>query len=57
MQNMSVSMATQVSVRLDDDLEQDLDEFIERHGPFEPNKSDVVRKALREYLDRELGQN
>lgn len=50
---MSVSMATQVSVRLDDDLEDDLEEF-RNSQRFKPNKSDVIRQALREYLDREL---
>jgi Arc/MetJ-type ribon-helix-helix transcriptional regulator len=49
---MSVtSMATQLSVRLDDDLEARLKAYInsDRHV-FEPQKSDVVREALDEFL-------
>lgn len=49
---MSVtSMATQLSVRLDDDLEARLVAYInsDRHV-FEPDKSDVVREGLDEFL-------
>jgi Arc/MetJ-type ribon-helix-helix transcriptional regulator len=49
---MSVtSMATQLSVRLDDDLEARLEAYInsDRHV-FEPDKSDVVREGLDEFL-------
>lgn len=51
--NMSVtSMAAQLSVRLDDELEARLDEYREQFD-FEPTQSEVVRKALQRYLDEE----
>jgi len=49
---MSVtSMATQLSVRLDDNLEARLEAYInsDRHV-FKPKKSPVVREALDEFL-------
>jgi Arc/MetJ-type ribon-helix-helix transcriptional regulator len=50
---MSVtSMGTQISVRLDDDLEEHLEQYCEQQY-FEPTKSDVVRKALVEFLKSE----
>jgi predicted DNA-binding protein len=44
-------MAMHLSVRIDDDLEERLHAYItdDRHV-FEPNKSDVVRGAIDEYL-------
>ena len=50
---MSVtSMGTQISVRLDDDLEEHLEQYCDAQR-FEPTKSDVVRKAFREFLKSE----
>jgi Arc/MetJ-type ribon-helix-helix transcriptional regulator len=50
---MSVtSMATQLSVRLNDELEEELEEYRQSHE-FPPQKSEVVRAALEEYLERE----
>lgn len=50
---MSVtSMAGQISVRLDDDLEEHLEQYCNAQR-FEPTKSDVVREALVEFLKRE----
>lgn len=46
------SMGTQLSVRLDEDLETHLEEYRSQQR-FEPDKSDVVREALREFLKRE----
>lgn len=42
-------MGKQLSVRIDDELEEMLREEIDSH-PYEPTESDVVRTALREYL-------
>ena len=42
-------MAKQLSVRVDDELEDMIREEIESH-PYEPTESDIVRTALREYL-------
>ena len=53
---MSTTMATTISVRMDDDLEQRLDDY-RQSLRFEPNKSDVVREALEEFLDRELADD
>lgn len=49
----NTEMADQITVRIDDDLEARMDEYRQRHD-FPPNKSEVVRKALREMFDREL---
>lgn len=50
---MSVtSMATQISVRLDDDLEDELERYCDAQK-FDPTRSDVVRRALVEFLERE----
>lgn len=46
-------MDDQITVRLGDDLARDLQKFRQQQR-FPPNKSDVVRQALREFLDREL---
>lgn len=46
---MSVTMASQITVRLDDDLETELEQYRDQHE-FKPDKSEVVRAALREYL-------
>jgi len=42
-------MADQLSVRIDDELEEMIEEERESH-PYTPDKSDIVRTALREYL-------
>jgi len=42
-------MAKQLSVRIDDELEEMIREEIASH-PYEPTESDIVRTALREYL-------
>lgn len=54
-QTMSVAtqMASTISVRLDDDLAENLEEYRATHK-FPPDKSEVVRTALREFLEREL---
>lgn len=44
-------MALQVSVRLDDDLEERLENF-RQNQLIEPDRAKVMRQALREYLDR-----
>jgi predicted transcriptional regulator len=51
MRRNGTDMATQLSVRLDTDLEERLQTYItdDRHD-FEPRKSDVVRGALDDYL-------
>lgn len=53
---MSVTMAFQITVRLDDDLEDDLETYRNQHE-FRPDKSEVVRAALREYLDKRLDEH
>lgn len=50
---MSVTMASQITVRLDDDLETELEQYRDQHE-FKPDKSEVVRAALREYLATRL---
>lgn len=51
--NMSItSMATQLSVRLDDELENELKRYCDQQK-FDPSRSDVVRRALEEFLERE----
>lgn len=50
---MHVRMATQITVRLDEELEHDLESYRDQHK-FRPDKSEVVRTALREYLDSNL---
>lgn len=51
--NMSItSMATQLSVRLDDELENELNRY-RNSQKFDPSRSDVVRRALVEFLERE----
>lgn len=42
-------MAKQLSVRIDDEIE-DLIEEEKKRSPYEPTDSDIVRAALREYL-------
>lgn len=42
-------MAKQLSVRIDDDLEQMIEEEIDA-SPYNPSESDIVRTALREFL-------
>lgn len=48
-------MPEQLSVKIDNGLAADLETFRERQT-FKPDKSEVVRQALREYLDRELAE-
>lgn len=43
-------MGKQLSVRIDDELEDALEAEKEKHAPFQPSDSDIVREALREYL-------
>lgn len=47
------TMADQLTVRIDDDLEQQMDHYRVQFD-FPPNKSEVVRKALTEFFEREL---
>jgi predicted transcriptional regulator len=46
-------MASQLSIRVNDDLAERLEEFRDQHR-FEPTQSEVVREALEEYLEREI---
>ena len=50
---MSIMMATQTSVRLSDELEEQLEQYRQTHR-FTPSKSDVIRTALEEFLSEEL---
>ena len=50
---MSTTMATQTSVRLNDELEEQLEQYRRSHR-FAPSKSDVIRTALEEFLQEEL---
>jgi len=45
-------MGKQLSVRIDDDLEE-LIEKEKAKSPYEPSESDIVRAALREYLQED----
>lgn len=45
-------MSTQFSIRLDDDLENRLEDFRQAQL-IEPSKSDVIRQALHEFLEQE----
>jgi predicted transcriptional regulator len=49
-------MATTLSTRVDDDLEGALEEFRLQHE-FPPDKSDVVRAALAQYLSEQLDRD
>jgi len=51
----ATSMAATISVRLDDDLEQAFEEYRTQHK-YPPDKSVIVREALEEYLEREMGK-
>ena len=46
-------MSTTLSVRLDDDLEEKFETFLRQHR-YQPDKSEVVRDALEQFLDAEL---
>lgn len=50
---MSESMSTTLNVRLNDDLEEQLEQF-RTEQRITPSKSDVVRLALEELFDDEL---
>ena len=50
---MATTMATQTSVRLSDELEEQLEQYRQSHR-FAPSKSDVIRTALKEFLQEEL---
>ena len=50
---MAIMMATQTSVRLTDELEEQLERYRQSHR-FAPSKSDVIRTALEEFLNEEL---
>lgn len=43
-------MAKQLSVRIGDELEEQLEAEKEKHEPFEPSDSEIVREALRQYF-------
>lgn len=45
-------MSKQLSVRIDDDLEELIEEE-KASSPYEPSESDIVRAALRTYLQEE----
>lgn len=47
--NARNTMGKQLSVRIDDDLEE-LIEKEKAKSPYEPSESDIVRAALRDYL-------
>ena len=49
-------MATTISVRLDDELEDKFERFRRQHR-YQPDKSKVVRDALEQFLDEELGED
>lgn len=49
-------MAKQLSVRIDDELEE-LMEAEKKRSPYEPTDSDIVRAALREYLSGKEGNS
>lgn len=49
---LNPTMSDQVSVRLDDELQERLDEFREGQT-IEPNKSEVIRTALDRFLEEE----
>ena len=46
-------MNSQITVRLDDDLDAAFSEYLDQFE-YEPEKSEVVRRALREFFEREL---
>jgi len=48
--------ANHLSVRIDDDLQEMLEEEIDAL-PYKVDKSEVVRKALREYLEGNAPQS
>ena len=48
--NTCITMGKQLSVRIDDDLEALMEAEKNRHE-FEPSDSEIVRAALREYLE------
>ena len=48
-------MNSQITVRLDDELDASFEEYLDQFE-YEPEKSEVVRRALREFFERELGQ-
>jgi len=50
--NIRNTMSKQLSVRIDDDLEELIEEEKAR-SPYEPSESDIVRAALRTYLQEE----
>jgi len=51
----ATTMATTLSVRLNDDLEEVFEEYRDQHK-FKPDKSVIIREALVEYLEREMGE-
>lgn len=54
--NLCITMR-QLSVRIGDDLEKAMEDHKEDHKPYEPNDSEIVRAALREYLQEYLEGN
>jgi len=51
---MSIQMASTVSARLPDDLDDQFEEYLEQFDRFPPDRSEVVREALRKYFEEEL---
>lgn len=53
MSTSQVVMSTTLSVRFEDEAIERLEEYRQQQK-FTPDKSQVIRRALDEYLDREL---
>jgi Arc/MetJ-type ribon-helix-helix transcriptional regulator len=51
----ATSMSDQINARINDDLNDALEEFRLQHQ-FPPDRADVVRMALKEYLEREMNR-
>lgn len=51
----TTTMASTLNVRIDDDLEAQLQQFREQQR-IKPSQSDVVRTALEEFLEAELDE-
>lgn len=52
---MNASMAAQFTFRMDDELAEDLEKYRNQHE-FRPDKAEIVRAALRDYLDERLDE-
>ena len=51
---MSVLMARTVSARLPDELDEQFDEYLDQFDRFPPDRSEVVREALKRYFEEEM---